>query len=502
MAGALDINDMDWGGEGLGVMSGTIDVLTVSPVKTPKHATVDLAASPVVSAPATGFTRNGTAPVVAPAVTPALTRTAALNRAAAAKPPPPLFAGSSAGRTRGSRNQRTSPFNLKACSACKKDRASAIKCRVDSRHWEDPDWTDPPTRAWAMPPGFVEWLAKSESGAGGQQQPGKSTAAAAAAAIRAKNQSRAVASSSFKYQGPRRVPGPETASSLLDRMLGSAALPPRAPAPVVPSVVPAPRVAPGGPLAGGGGIKRPRCLAPGCMNAVARDAPFCSDDCVVTAQRQAVQALVSSRGQLRASRAPLPPRASAARGASRSGAGTVAGGAAAAVASTTNNGSAGGDAATVGDGGAGGTGAGGGGGSTVGAAGASASSASAPGAWTPQDEEQFAKGLEAVRGRSTQNSTQRFRNKVMDRFRELFAEGMNELGVDSMDVAVFSGVLAWDLEHELNAFSRSDRGVYKEKAQSLRFNIKFAKNPELFKVRNCCSTAQQHRPVRRVAVQC
>ncbi|CAN0177353.1 unnamed protein product [Ectocarpus fasciculatus] len=69
----------------------------------------------------------------------------------------------------------------------------------------------------------------------------------------------------------------------------------------------------------------------------------------------------------------------------------------------------------------------------------------------------------------------------MDRFRELFAEGMAELGVDAADAAVLCGMLAWDLEHELNAFSRTNRGVYKEKAQSLRFDIKFAKNPELFK---------------------
>ncbi|CAM9813051.1 unnamed protein product, partial [Scytosiphon promiscuus] len=250
----------------------------------------------------------------------AIARAAGLQTASLARAvPPPLFTNTAAPTTRGSRNQRTSPFNLKACSACKKGRTSAIKCRVDNQHWEDPDWTDPPSRPWVMPDGFVEWIAK-----------------------------------------------------------------------------------------------RTRCLVPGCNNPVGRDVAFCSDDCVVAAQKQAMQALTAFHQKQRGGAAdagpalPLPE-------------------------------------------------------------------------WTPEDEEAFAKGLEAVRARSAQTAGQRFRHKVMDRFRELFSEGMAELGVDPGEAVVLSGVLAWDLEHELNAFSPTNRGVYKEKAQSLRFNIKFAKNPELFK---------------------
>lgn len=39
----------------------------------------------------------------------------------------------SARATRGSRAQRTCPFSLKACSACKKGKATALQCRLDRR---------------------------------------------------------------------------------------------------------------------------------------------------------------------------------------------------------------------------------------------------------------------------------------------------------------------------------------------------------------------------------
>lgn len=449
---AIDINDMDWGSNSEGEIGGGVssvglsaeamEVLATSPVTERKHVASAAGGKSLAGAGAkliAGNTRTG--PTI----------------------PPPLFtaANTAAPTTRGSRNQRTSPFNLKACSACKKGRASAIKCRVDRRHWEDPDWTDPPSRPWVMPEGFVDWLAKEDRGPMGEQ-PGSPTNAATAAAAAAVM---AVAVGGNKTAGPR-SPRVESASSLLDRMLGAAALPAPAPAPVVPAPIPAQRVAPGAPVIGGSGIKRPRCLAQGCNNAVARDKAFCSEDCVVDAQKLAVQALVAfHRRKEQMAAASAGPQKVNANG---SAAVTATGGA---VAGEHGAGTAAAAAPSAsGGGGAEGVGSGGG-------------AAAEPSKWTAEDEQGFTKGLEAVRGRSAQTAAQRFRHKLMDRFRELFVEGMTELGVDAVDVAVLSGVLAWDLEHELNAFSKSDRGVYKEKAQSLRFNIKFAKNPELFKVR-------------------
>ncbi|CAM9952110.1 unnamed protein product, partial [Hapterophycus canaliculatus] len=367
-------------------------------------------------------------------------QTASLARAV----PPPLFTNSAAPTTRGSRNQRTSPFNLKACSACKKGRTSAIKCRVDC----GPEGEKPGSPRNAM------------------------TAAAAAAVRDAAIASKAAAAGSGA--GPR-VPVVESATALLDRMLGAAALPPPAPAPPVRAAIIAPRVAPGAPVVGGAGVKRTRCLVPGCNNPVGRDVAFCSDDCVVAAQKQTVQALAAFHQRQQGGVSSSPPAAAAA--AADAGAGSPSGAAEAAA----NGGGGGGEAAAAATSGGGGES----GGSTAAAEEEAKAAADGspllPPKWTPEDEESFAKGLEAVRARSAQTAGQRFRYKVMDRFRELFAEGMAELGVDPAEAVVLSGVLAWDLEHELNAFSPTNRGVYKEKAQSLRFNIKFAKNPELFK---------------------
>lgn len=533
MVGAIDINDVDWasnsdaevggggsigsgggigpaGASGVGASAGPPPALPpmINVVTEPAPSVQQRPApSAAAVAAATGLSRTGGG--ASSGVATALATTS-IARAV----PPPLFAAtphSAAPLTRGSRNLRTSPFNLKACSACKKGRASAIKCRVDRRHWEDPDWTDPPSRPWVMPNGFVDWLAKEDRGPLGEK-PGSPTNAATAAAAK-KAMEAAQANRPAGPRAPRTEAAPaqggQSASALLTQMLGAAALPAPVPAPPAPAPILAPRVAPGGPVIGGGGIKRPRCLAKGCNNAVAKDVAFCSDDCIVAVQKEAVVALLIHHGKQQ-------QRGGGGGGgggaAGRIAAGVKANGSlakmegigegeedaavAAAAATPAASGSAGGDAAAVGADSAKGTGGGGGGGAMMAkteamdsalaanAASAAAASTTAAGPkWTEQDEQNFSKGLEAVRARAPPTPALRFRHKVMDRFRELFAEGMAELGLDSTDAVVLSGVLAWDLEHELHAFSRTNRGVYKEKAQSLRFNIKFAKNPELFKVR-------------------
>lgn len=422
------------------------------------------------------------------------------------------------------------------------------------RHWEDHDWTDTPSRPWTMPPGFVEWLVAEErrqaaqlakgedSSKGAAIIPGTASAAAqrvtdkmaalanivpsspfaasptnaASKATQARLAAAAITASKppTRPAGPAgpRAPRPESASSLLDRMLGSAALPPApTPRPAPAPVVLAPRVAPGAPTAGGMGIKRPRCLSKGCTNAVSGEMVFCSVDCTVAAQKQACQALLDYHQKLQSSSA---ARMTTGRIPKLPGVVSATNGVNAAAAAAAPDGSGGGGAGAAGGGSSDcKPAAGGGGGAAAAAAGVnrtqdssksdqdksavvSSSSSSvpsgSPGAapWTAQDEEEFSKGLEAVRARSVLTPAMRFRLKVRDRFRELFAEGMSALGVGdgeeggSSEVAVMAGVLAWDLEHELNVFSRSDRGKYKEKAQSLRFNVKFAKNPELFKVQD------------------
>ena len=474
MAGAIDINDAGWASNS---DLGSIDVGTA--------AAAAASASPAVASAAAaaaargqrerhggggGGLRNGGGKSTPSARSTSL-QTASVARAV----PPPLFTNSAAPTTRGSRNQRTSPFNLKACSSCKKGRVSAIKCRVDLQHWEDPDWTDPPSRPWVMPDGFVEWVAKVDGGPDGNQ-PGspmnRATAAAAAAFRETALAEKAAAAGSGA--GPR-VAVTESASALLDRMLGAAALPPPVPAPVARAPVPAPRTAPGAPVAGGAGVKRTRCLVTGCSNPVGRDVAFCSDDHVVAAQKQAVQALVAYHQKQQAAAAVAAATGASEKESNGGGGGNVGGDAVAAV--------------EDGSGGAEGTGGGReSGGSTAAGGekeGTTTTAAAAAPKWTAEDEESFTKGLEAVRARSAQTSGQRLRHKIMDLFRELFAEGMTELGVEAGEAAVLSGVLAWDLEHELNAFARTSRDVYKEKAKSLRFNIKFAKNPELFKVCVC-----------------
>ncbi|CAN0459439.1 unnamed protein product, partial [Laminaria digitata] len=460
MAGAIDINDVDWasnsdaevgGGIGAAGMAGMAGIAGVAgasgvgatagpPPALPPMINIAMEPAP---APARAQRQAPSAAAVAAATGSARTGGGAVSGVAAALAttsvaravPPPLFTASTnsaAPSTRGSRNLRTSPFNLKACSACKKGRASAIKCRDRGPHGENPG---SPTNA--------------------------ATAAAAAVALEAALANRPAGPRAARAEAPPVV----STSSLLTHMLGTAALPAPVPAPPPPAPILAPRVAPGAPVVGGGGLKRPRCLARGCNNAVARDVAFCSDDCIVAAQKEAVVALLAYHGKQQ-KRGGRPAAAAAAAGRITTGGG----------------------------GGGGGGGAGGGGGDamvakqeatgsslTASASSSAAASAAAGPKWTEQDEQRFSKGLEAVRARVKATAALRFRHKVMDRFRELFAEGMAELGLGSTDAVVLSGVLAWDLEHELHAFSRTNRGVYKEKAQSLRFNIKFAKNPELFK---------------------
>lgn len=498
MAGAIDMSDFDWasigdseGGNSSGLSAAAAaaavgDLSTVSLVSRGHSHTPAPAPTPpniTAGSRSRSAARNGGAATNTASAAAAGIRASGVARVSPS-PPPPLFtapapaSASAAITTRGSRNQRTSPFNLKACSSCKKGRASAIKCRVDSRHWEDPDWTDPPSRLWVMPAGFVAWLAKEDKGPNGEK-PGSPTNAATAAAAAVAMAAAGASAASKSGAGPR-APRVESASSLLDRMLGEAALPPPPPVPVAPPPIPALRVAPGAPAAGGGGIKRPRCLARGCSTAVAKDAAFCSDGCIVAAQSQAAQALLAYHqggGRKKETSAAITASfaANGTTGVAGGGDGLAAG------PSTTNAG--GGDAAAAGGGGGDEGGGSGGGKSVVSTTKMSPFSSSAtPLRWTEHDEEEFSSSLKAVRDRSAQTPALRFRHKIMDRFRELFAEGMAELGMLSADVMLFSGVLAWDLEHELHVFSRTDRAVYKEKAQSVRFNIKFAKNPELFKV--------------------
>lgn len=683
MGGAIDLNDVDWassdmdvGSEDAGLGGGSISLSLTD--ESPQVAKLvggqDRLGAEEGDTSSAPRNNGGVSPP------PGSSSTADSVPSRGSSPSPT----NSVPTTRASRAQRTSPFNLKACSSCKKGKAQAIKCRVDRRHWEDPDWTDPPTRPWLMPAGFVEWLAVEERQA--QQQPGDakfllrgvaadaarklaldaaaSEAAALAAANKAKVRQAAgaggvgasiasvtataaaapknsgwtrvvamqkagggskavtgvvaksaaavaakavaepfprssapsvskptivvaskppiiaapksmisahrtvpVAAAKFvptggakavagtvprseavttvrpdmsaaakggavtpsskasarggghdgtKGAGPRASRG-ESASALLERMLGSASLPPPpAPAPAARPVIPAPVVAPGAPVMGGLGIKRTRCLAAGCSNPVPSNVAFCSDDCLVAAQKQVVQALAALRR-----RRHRPSKSSAPWAGSM-----MAGGSMGKDSARANNGSVGSAPSWRVEGGGGGAevaAAGGGGGKEVkseggggvhrrggggdrpgrvggpeGAAGGNGGGGAAKPAggepsskpdppWTEQDEEEFAKGLEAVRGRVVLTAAQKYRLKIRDRFRDLFAEGMAELGVDRSEI-MMAGVLAWDLEHELHVFSGADRGAYKEKATSLIFNIKFAKNPELFKVggSGCC----------------
>lgn len=553
MAGAIDLNDVDWASSDIeGVVNdGGID--EANAVASAAAALMDTMGSPPVSLTAPKITvkepkqpnsaadqfTSGNGQVPLAAVETAVPRS--VGTPSGGVPP-----STSARATRGSRAQRTTPFNLKACSACKKGKATALMCRLDRRHWEDPDWADPPSRPWNMPSSFVEWLRSEEqrqaaqaargedSSKGAGVLPGTAAAAAqfmaaktaaaaeavaaststlnpfagsptnkaaqarvaAAAAAAAASAAATARSMAAGPSGPREPSG-ESAAALLSRMLGSAALPP-APAPRPPPapVVLASNVAPGAPAMGSMGIKRPRCLAKGCMNAVTNDAAFCSVECTVTAQKQACQALIAyhKKQQPRLSRAasasaaatspPVPGFEDTAAGNSPNNgsaapavSGAHGGGNASAVASG-DKGGAENDAAMQQAGG----GAGGGMGSSGGRGGGGQAVAPATSVWTAEDEAEFANGLETVRARGVLTPAMRFRQKVKDRFRELFAEGMSALGLEAAEILVTAGVLAWDLEHELNVFSQSDRGKYKEKAQALRFNIKFSKNPELFKV--------------------
>ncbi|CAM9523427.1 unnamed protein product, partial [Sphacelaria rigidula] len=440
MAGAIDLNDVDWassdvdGGINDGGSEAEANAVASAAAELMNPTSLDAVAASVSSGGAEGSAGSvaGNGQVSVSAVETGL---------------PPGYGQPGGRMTRGSRAQRTCPFPLKACSACKKGKATALQCRLDSS----------PTSAAQ---------ARLAAAAG--------SAAVGAAAAKAKAAAAAAAAAAKKGPAGPRAPRPESASSLLDRMLGRDALPAPAPAARPAPVVVAPPVAPGAPTPGGMGIKRPRCLAKGCTNAVSNEVAFCSVDCTVAAQKQACQALLVFHRNLHSSS--MVASTTGSRGVVPASNGN------AAVAAVGAPGGSGGGTAGAAGGSSGEQqpSAGGGGGAAAAAAAAPASAAAA--VWTAQDEEEFSKGLEAVRTRNVLTPAMRFRQKVRDRFRELFSEGMVTLGgAAAAEVAVMAGVLAWDLEHELNVFSRSDRGKYKEKAQSLRFNIKFAKNPELFK---------------------
>ncbi|CAN0422011.1 unnamed protein product, partial [Discosporangium mesarthrocarpum] len=206
---------------------------------------------------------------------------------------------------------------------------------------------------------------------------------------------------------------------------------------------------------GGGGIKRLRCLAEGCGSSVARGVAFCSEDCAVSARRQAVKGILAHRSASeKGKRNKTPPAKATTTITAKKGAGKS------------------------GDGAEAGAGAGGRQGGVKGKERVVGSAPSTPSSHHEDgDEEEFDKGLEAMLKLAT--APQRFRFKVRDRFGSLFQEGMAELGLPR-DLARCM-VLAWDLENELQAFAGADRSLYKERAQSLRFNVRLAKNPELFK---------------------
>lgn len=655
MNGAIDLNDVDWASSDMEIVGN--DDVDIAPAPIPLAFSLSSSLKPLKNNVRSNSgedggmldtSNNGTPGMVSSSIIEDLSPRSVNSSSPTNNTPANSAPTNSVPTTRASSSQRTSPFNLKACSACKKGKAQAIKCRVDRRHWEDPDWTDPPTRPWVMPEGFVEWLATEERQA--QKLPGDakfvlrgvadaaakkmasnmaaSSAAALSAAGKAKGrppnggsssssavsppltsvaasapEPRAKPSSWSRTSGPKHPPGTkqiivpkqsigskqiaeakqnagekqtvrtkqavgakqavgtkqimtsksvttgmmvkpviagpfskidtaspamkggmstltgkaggrhqdagrnagprlsqaETASSLLERMLGTASLPSApAPQPAARPIIPASMIAPGAPVAGGLGIKRPRCLAEGCLNPVTNNAPFCSADCTVAAQKQAVRALIAF---FRRTRQPARVASASASGTARNTEpGKVDNGTlskSSSSASVRSGGSGGGDAALGGEGG-GGAGVksentGGGGGKQGGGAGAAAGAEATAGGgggqasfaarapWTAEEEEEFSKGLDTVRDSAALTKAQKFRIKIRDRFRELFAEGMAALGVDAEDM-MMAGVLAWDLEHELHVFSGADRNVYKEKGTSLRFNITFAKNPELFKV--------------------
>lgn len=594
MVGTIDLDEVDWTAgdiegiehEDVGIASASMGLgLGLAPPLEVKSMRNQPRSNPGVDIAATALRNNGESSLPAPP--PAVETVSSRSSSPIGSVP----------TTRASRAQRTSPFNLKACSACKKGKATPIKCRVDRRHWEDHDWTDPPTRPWIMPQGFVEWLAGEERQA--QQQGGDAkfvlsgvaeaaavkfasdAAASSAAALAAANKTRKPSSGgsgvgsnvhtgaaaltaahiagqsgasvpktktptwvrtplakqgptlkqgaggkhglptrpgaaalgagsktaknsqeAVKSAGPR-APRVESASALLERMLGSALPPAPAPAPPPRPVIPASTSSLGGPTPGGMGLKRPRCLAIGCTTPVPSHVAFCSDDCVVTGQKQAAQALmVYHRKSQRIKRNPssyaagpnsartnngsasAPPLTSTVGGSSSVGGEVVLTGVGGGAEVKGESGGIPGGFEGKNDGVGRRT-------AVQGATGAGGAAATAAvdqkpfrsgTSMTPHDEEEFTKQLEAVRDRVVLTPAQKFRLKIRDRFRELFAEGMTELGVDPSDMMMAS-VLAWDLEHELHVFSGADRSVYKEKAQSLRFNIAFGKNPELFKVR-------------------
>ncbi|CAN0104014.1 unnamed protein product [Ectocarpus sp. 6 AP-2014] len=140
MAGAIDMSDVGWASSSdLDSAMAAIDVVgaattTEAPPRPPAPAVYPLAREQHRHSGATpaGSRGGGGGGAAARNGGTISARAAGLQTASVARAvPPPLFTNPAAPTTRGSRNQRTSPFNLKACSACKKGRISAIKCRVD-----------------------------------------------------------------------------------------------------------------------------------------------------------------------------------------------------------------------------------------------------------------------------------------------------------------------------------------------------------------------------------
>ncbi|CAN0435937.1 unnamed protein product, partial [Discosporangium mesarthrocarpum] len=75
-----------------------------------------------------------------------------------------LAAGAGGNGTRTKGPPRSSPFSLKPCVSCKRGKLGGVKCRVDKRHWHDPDFTAPNSGKWVMPPSFMEWYMHEHQG--------------------------------------------------------------------------------------------------------------------------------------------------------------------------------------------------------------------------------------------------------------------------------------------------------------------------------------------------
>ncbi|CAN0016706.1 unnamed protein product, partial [Choristocarpus tenellus] len=477
---------------------------------------------------------------------------------------------------------RSSPFNLKPCATCKRGKLGGIKCRVDKRHWVDPDHSDNTSARWTVPRGFMEWYTQDQEvrlleqqqvgagaleggvGQGRMMVAGRETGVSTPTGLvgtgstggavvlsrtrgKQRNYARDAAGESDETSADYIFPPPTLASAATAVTVAKSLTPSTLQRSGSSNIgVGIAGAGGGGGGVGIGGVKKIRCLAEECEKVVVKSDPFCSEDCAVASRKQAVRALVAHReaslipsvakipgGGVGAKSAPTKVRAKAmlpalieavSRGESkipavvttkgleaidatqkdvREAKIAIKGEAAASseVSETAKDGvglgsGSGGSGKTEGMTGAGAvegkvvlTGAsrhvveatetsslpGGNGVNTAGYKIPSASAKDLAAA-----EEVFLKGLEAVRGVGPgATAAQRFRFKVRDRFGSLFEEGIAELGLPPDPTGC--AILAWDLEYELQGLAGSDRSLYKERAQSLRFNVRLAKNPELFK---------------------